>query len=50
MELHFLGRGAAFYVEAGNTSAYLREGAVCCCSTAAKASLPIFCGAACFPA
>ena len=26
MELHFLGRGAAFYVEAGNTSAYLREG------------------------
>ena len=22
MELHFLGRGAAFYVEAGNTSAY----------------------------
>ena len=26
MELHFLGHGAAFYVEAGNTSAYLREG------------------------
>lgn len=26
MELQFLGRGAAFYTQAGNTSAYLREG------------------------
>ena len=25
MELHFLGRGAAFYTQAGNTAAYLRE-------------------------
>ena len=44
MELHFLGRGAAFYVEAGNTSAYLREGSrllLLDCGESVFADLPV---------
>ena len=48
MELHFLGRGAVFTSRRATRRPISARAAVCCCSTAAKRLLPIFCGAARF--